>query len=43
LAGLDQATRAKLNIRYLINALPYHILAYKITTAIRYVNDQLGG
>jgi hypothetical protein len=42
-ASLDKSTLSQINFRFVINALPYHFLSFKIASAIRYVNDQLGG
>lgn len=42
-ANLDKTTLSQVNFKFVINALPYHFLSFKIASAIRYVNDQLGG
>ena len=40
--GLDQDTLSKVSFRYDLNVLPYHISSFKLATAVRYVQAQLG-
>ena len=39
---IDQDTLNKISFRYDINVLPYHISSFKLATAVRYVQAQLG-
>lgn len=41
-AGLDQETLSKLNWKFAINVLPYHITSDKLAMAVRFVYDRLG-